>query len=161
MADYNSNYTGQQIDNAVAKATKLPTTSSGDSGKTLQVDSSGNIVANSVSSGTQLYKHVIDIEVSNEALYIGGGATYEITAFSLHNTPLTLNNLNDEASFCIDFKLTNSIDPTLMIIFGIMTYGNRFIVGGAEADSNLDLNTVLYVGPLSSVTTFTDIVTAI
>ena len=58
MADYNSSYTGQQIDSAVAKATKLPTTSSGDSGKTLQVDSSGNFVANSVSGGgTQLYSH--------------------------------------------------------------------------------------------------------
>lgn len=51
MGVYTSTYTGQQVDSAVGKATKLPTLSGNDNGKTLQVDSSGNIVANTVSGG--------------------------------------------------------------------------------------------------------------
>ena len=57
MADYQSIYTGQEIDTAVGKATKLPTLTSGDNGKTLQVDSSGNIVA--VSGGGSLQGYTV------------------------------------------------------------------------------------------------------
>lgn len=51
MANYQSNYTGAQIDEGVEKGRKLPATTSADSGKTLQVDSNGNFVANTVSGG--------------------------------------------------------------------------------------------------------------
>lgn len=66
MAKYTSTHTGQQIDSAVDKAAKLPALTSSDNGKTLQVNSSGNIVANTVSAGgiteiTTQYTRITDL----------------------------------------------------------------------------------------------------
>lgn len=51
MANTVLTQSGQEVQSILNKADKLPSVTSGDEGKTLQVNSSGNIVANTVSSG--------------------------------------------------------------------------------------------------------------
>ena len=138
MADYQSSYTGAQIDSAVAKATKLPTTSSGDSGKTLQVDSSGNIVANTVSGGgTQLYKHSIRaVFTFVEGNQPGGG----LFGFDLITNTSSQITLEDAFSF---FGSSYDIWPSIMVCsdtnekyFQVLC-GNNYCLGITPGSTNV------------------------
>jgi len=57
MADTTLTQTGAEVQAAINKAEKLPTVTGSDNGKTLQVDSNGNFVANIVNGGFNLTLH--------------------------------------------------------------------------------------------------------
>lgn len=86
MANFQLTQTGQQVQDILDKANKLPTVSGSDDGKTLQVDSSGNIVANTVSGGgTQLYLHTIVLNDNYYTLRIVNRTSTSYTFPDLYN----------------------------------------------------------------------------
>lgn len=132
----------------------LPVVTADDAGKGLVVDENGNIVAEEVSGGNQLYEHIINVIYSNAQLVI-------ISTDSIPMTKTEVVNFLQENDFTSSNKYYPLLTYALITTIGNETYLTEYI-GVYTYDSNLilvyaDINTSSFVRTQKTLTVYPEI----